>query len=339
MLLGHQKQWRFLKNSYEAGNLSHAYLFYGQEHLGKKKLALEFIKFLNCQSAFIKPCQTCRACQDIKKGIYPDFTLVEPEAPASVPTSRTTAGKREIKIAQMRKLEYYFSLCSSAACFKAAIINEAYSMTRDAQNSFLKTLEEPKGNTIFILITERPEALLPTILSRVQKIKFFPIQRAEILSYLKKQDVSDDKAREIINFCSGKPGLALNFLKEPQKLEDIKQKIKKFDQLSQSDLYVRFQYAQELSKQPQDIKEVLDIWLRYVRKALIEKTQITNYKFTPTPKFGVGARNTKHKLQNTNNYSLDKLRKILNSIQNIRFLISTTNVNSRLALETLMLEL
>ncbi len=309
MLLGHQKQWQFLKNSYEAGNLSHAYLFYGQEHLGKKKLAFEFIKFLNCQSDSIKPCQTCRACQDIEKGIYPDFSLVEPEA-------------REIKIAQMRKIEYYFSLCPSVASFKAAIIDKAHSMTRDAQSSFLKTLEEPKGNTIFILITEHPEMLLPTILSRVQKIKFFPVARTEILSYLKKQDISDNKAKEIVNFCSGKPGLALNFLKEPQKLEDIKQRIKKFDELSKSDLYVRFQYAQELSKQPQDIKEVLDIWLRYVRKILLEKLQITNYK-----------------LQTTNNYSLAKLTEIIKRIQNIRFLISTTNVNSRLALETLMLEL
>ena len=74
MIIGHQKQWQFLKNSYKTDKLSHAYLFYGPTGLGKKKLAVEFVKFLNCENTSDnKPCNICRACIDIEKGIYPDF--------------------------------------------------------------------------------------------------------------------------------------------------------------------------------------------------------------------------------------------------------------------------
>ena len=198
--------------------------------------------------------------------------------------------------------------------FKTAIIDQAHSMTWEAQSCFLKTLEEPKGKAVFILITEHPDTLLPTILSRVQRIKFFPVKETEIVNYLRKQNISDEKVKEITNFCSGKPGLAINFLREPQKLENIKQKISQFDELAKADLYQRFQYAQELSKQSQDLKEILDIWLRHTRKTLIEKSHIPGY-------------------------SLTKLKNIIENISQIQFLLSTTNVNSRLALEILMLEL
>jgi len=88
MLIGHQKIWQFLKKAIEMDKLSHAYLFFGEESLGKRKLAKEFIKLLNCQNSD-KPCQTCHSCQDIEKEVHPDLILIEPK-------------KKEIQIAQIR---------------------------------------------------------------------------------------------------------------------------------------------------------------------------------------------------------------------------------------------
>ena len=316
-MLGHNKQWKFLENSYKTGHISHAYLFHGPSRIGKKFCAQEFIKFLNCQNSARKPCGNCRTCADIAKGIFPDLTLIEPEA-------------KEIKIAQMRELEYYFSLSPSCSLFKAAIIDQAHSMTQEAQNSFLKTLEEPKGRALFILITEYPERILPTILSRVQKIKFFAVDKSEIRAYLEKRDIPQSKIQKIIDYSLGRPGLAISFLEDENKLAEIDEKIKDFDKLRSSDLITRFKYVQELSKlEPQEIKRILSAWSRYVRNMMIEKAK---YQNLDSSKLNSKSRTPK-------DYSLEKLKNIVEAISNIQYSFATTNINTRLALETLMLEL
>src|SRR4030043_446203 len=83
----------------------------------------------------------------------------------------------------------------------------------------LKTLEEPSGNTLLFLITERPQMLLSTILSRMQSIKFFPVPKAEIKKGLENQEPSFENLKTILAFSFGKPGLALEFLKDPKKLD------------------------------------------------------------------------------------------------------------------------
>jgi len=307
MIIGHQKQWEFLKKCAESGKLSHAYLFLGQEKLGKKTLALEFIKLLNCENPGLSPCQTCRSCQDIQKRQHPDLTMVEPE-------------KKAIQISQIRDLSWKLSLRPYSASFKAAIIDQAHSMNQEAQSCFLKTLEEPKGKALLILITEYPEMLFPTILSRVQKIKFYPVKKTEVEEYLKSQAISEKESEQIGELCLGKPGLAVDFVKLPQKLEIQKQKIEELTFLTSSDLASRFQYAKEITRQSQNLKETLDIWLKHFRGILLSKIH------------GKEDENFRH-------YPLNKLRNILKLVQSTNFLISTTNVNPRLALEILMLEL
>ena len=326
MIVGHQKQWEFLRKSAEMNRISHAYLFFGQSQLGKKTMALEFIKLLFCQRTphhfsgsssdqtnFTKSgggCQICRSCQDIQKGINPDLLLIQPQ-------------KREIQISQIRELNWRLSLRPYSAPFKVAIINEAHCMNSEAQSCLLKTLEEPKGKTILILITEYPELLFPTILSRVQKIRFFPVPKSEIEDYLQNQGVSSKEAQKIALFSFGKPGLAIDFLSDPQKLENQNQKIREIEKLSQSDLSFRFQYVKDLISQKQNLKEILDIWLRYFREVLL-------LALSPQPSA---------LSQPLQDYSLLKLKNTLQAIERINFLISTTNINSRLAFEILMLQL
>lgn len=306
MLVGHQKQWQFLEKSYKLGKIPHAYLFYGQESIGKKTMALEFIKLLNCQGSEFQPCGTCRSCQDIEKKAYPDLLMIEPE-------------EKEIKIAQIRRLHSHLALRAYSAPFKSVMIDEAHCLNQDAQSAFLKILEEPKGKTIFILITEMPERLLKTMLSRVEVVKFYPVPENEIEDYLRKKQVPEKKLKEIVSLSSGKPGRAIDFLANPQKQIYQQERIKEILTASKADLAWRFQYAKELSKEPQNLTEILDIWLRFFREKLLAS---------------VGQDQSSNK-----DYSIAKLKKILRTIQSTNFLISTTNANPRLALEILMLEL
>jgi len=269
-VIDHQKQWQFLKKTAELGKTPHALLFYGQRAIGKRSMALEFIKLLNCQSETFRdrPCQICRSCQDIEKNVHPDFFIVEPQE------------SREIQISQIRDLYSNLSLKSYSAPFKAAIIDKAHHLNREAQSAFLKMLEEPKGKTVFILLTEYPEMLLPTILSRVERIRFYSAPAKIKRNERQKRVIADISI------------------------------------LGKKDLISRFQYAKELAEEPQDLKETLDVWLSYFRETLL------------------AAVNNKPK-----SHSIAKLSKILKTIQTTNFLISTTNVNPRLALEILMLEL
>jgi len=261
-MIEHQKQWQFLRKTAELGKTPHALLFYGQSSIGKKTLAVEFVKLLNCQNEdFAKrPCNTCRACRDMTKNTHPDLFIISPQE------------NKEIKISQIRDLQINLSLKSYSAPFKAAIIDKAHLLNQEASAAFLKMLEEPKGKTVFILLSEYPEMLLPTILSRVERLRFLA------------------------------PALR-------QKSDEEKKLVDEILKIGKQDLLVRFQYAKKLTEAPGDLKEVLDTWLAYFREKLLADIGDV------------------------------KLRKILKTIQSITFLISTTNVNPRLALEMLMLEL
>lgn len=295
MILGHKKQWQHLQKLKELGRIPHALLFCGQENLGKKTLAVEFLKLMLSGSG-----------QDIF--CHPDFIFVEPV-------------EKEIQISQIRDLNWKLSLKPFSEGFKAAIIDKAHLMNQEAQNCFLKTLEEPKGNTIIILISEYPEFLLPTIRSRIQKVKFYPVDTKEIKEYLKTQKLSTQDAEKISDFSMGRPGLAIDFLLNPEKLENFENNIKEITSVINSDLAGRFRYAKDLS-QGETTKEVLQIWLNYFRNVLLS---------------GMSLRQRWATLKKE--YPPEKLKVILNNIQSTIFLISTTNVNQKLALELLLMEI
>jgi len=307
MLIGHQKQLNYLKRIAESGKIPHALLFSGQKKLGKKTIASEFIFWL-----FEEP--------GVPKILgHPDFILIEPqekhpEAERSslrgspAPSSALVRG--QIQINQIRDLSWRLSLKPIKAKLKAVIIDEAHSMTPEAQNCFLKTLEEPKGNTILILITEKPNFLLPTIVSRCQIIKFYPVKKDEIERYLKNQEgLSKEEIEEILEIAQGRPGRAVELAFAKEKFEFYKKRTKELAKIFNSNLSSRFQYAKEISTK-ENLQEILEIWLNYFRNIFIKNCS------TPSAKH---------------------LGNILQQIQRTIYLISTTNVNPRLALEILMM--
>jgi len=321
MILGHQNQWNFLTKAAELGRLPHALLFSGQKQLGKRTLAVEFAKFLNCQSESKKPCQTCRNCRDISKGIFPDFIFIKPETFIN-PRTKKVELAREIKISQIKELIGKLSFHSYSSFFKIAVLDDAHLMNEEAQNCFLKFLEEPKRRSILILVTEYPDTLLPTIVSRVQKIKFFPVKDGEIKDYFLSQKVSEEKANELSSLSFGKPGRALDFYLNPEKMEEEKKIVSDLIKISRFELSFRFQYVKSFSDlSAGNLKKILDIWLIYFRSALLSRF--------------MGGKKT----ENFSHYSLFKIKKIIKNIQDTEFLISSFNVNLKSAFENLLIKM
>lgn len=308
MILGHQKQWQFLKKSFKFSKIPHAFLFSGEADLGKKTIAKEFIKLLECQAEINeRPCQKCFSCLQIQKGFYPDLTIVEPR-------------EDEIKISQIRELSRILSLKPYAASYKTAIIDGAEKMNQEAANALLKTLEEPSGHAILILISEHPELLPATIVSRTQIIKFFPVPQNELEDFLKKQNLTEKEIKELILLSEGRPAKLINFLSSPEKIEEEKNRLKEINQLGQSGLPFRFNYVKKITENNESLGVILESWLRYFRGLLISN-------LNPGGKSDLGS------------YSISKLQNIIKTIENVNSLISSTNVNPRLALEMIMLEL
>lgn len=319
MIVGHKKQWQYLNGLAEAGKIPHALLFCGQEGLGKRKAAIEFIKLLNCSAPDRKdkPCQSCRSCREIEKKIYPDLKIIEPPAFIQKKAGGEKGRDKEIQISQIRELEHFLSLRPFSSVIKAAVIDRCHLMTRESQSCILKTLEEPKGAALLILLSEYPRTLLPTVTSRVEKLAFFPVSPSDIEKYLRSQDIPEVKRKEIIRRSSGSPGRAIDFARNPEKLEACTQIARQITKIFSLDYASRFQYARELAQTPAKASETLELWLGHFRNLL------SSQDLTPGAKPCNPA----------------KTAGIIKKIDKILFLTSTTNVNLSLALELLMLEL
>lgn len=283
MIIGHKKQQEFLKKMVESENVPHALLFTGNEKLGKKKIAFKLISSIFKENIFQ----------------HPDFNLVVPK-------------EKQIQINQIRDVNWKLSLKPVKAPLLSIIIDHAHLMTKQAQNCFLKTLEEPKSRALLILISEYPSSLLPTIISRCQTVKFYPVEKKEINNYLKAQKFKQEQIDEINQICLGRPGVAIDFSQNLKKLEERQKKVKELVKIVKLPMSLRFKYAKELSERNDDLKETLFVWLSHFRRNLISYPD---------------------------NSLISKTKRILNHIQRTIFLLSTTNVNKRLALEVLMLEL
>jgi DNA polymerase-3 subunit delta' len=186
---------KVLKSALKENRIHNSYLFFGPEGSGKKLTAAEFAKTLNC----LKPknndsCGSCSACRRIEKKIHPDIVWISPSGP-----------KQIIGIDVIRKVEATAQLKSFEAKYKVFIIERPERFTKEAGNSFLKTLEEPPSDVVIILLSALSGRILPTISSRCQKIKFLSLPPLEGVKVIKKRfNIDEEKAHTLYFVCSGK---------------------------------------------------------------------------------------------------------------------------------------
>jgi DNA polymerase-3 subunit delta' len=198
-----------LRAALKSGRLAHAYLFTGPPGVGKRTLAAELVKAVLCEKKVDDACDACSSCRAIGSGNSWEFSTigVEESKGAFRPVEDTD---REIKVGSVRLMEREISVKTAEGRTRAVLIPRAERMNEEAQNALLKTLEEPAGSRLLILTTSRPEALLPTVISRLARVRLRPLALDEVAAHLREaRGMSRSEAEEVATASAGSIGAAL----------------------------------------------------------------------------------------------------------------------------------
>ncbi len=302
MAIGHQQIIKYFKQSIKRDLLAHAYLFFGPAHLGKKKVALEFIQELTGA--------------DAEKKDYPDVLMIQPLVNEKQGIKKEAA----ISINQIKQVQHQMSMYPYELNYKVAIIQEAEKMTMEAANCLLKTLEEPIGQAIMILISSRPQQVLPTVSSRCQRIKFLPVPDQEIKQAL-------NPSEKLLRLANGRPGIVLKYLENPDLLKEREKNIDQLKKIIKSDLNFRYEYIQEISQDIFQAQNILNEWRFWFRDLLLANLNCQKIAINQVSNEYQGF------------YSIPQIKKIIDKIEETSRIISNSSFNARLALEALMLDL
>jgi DNA polymerase-3 subunit delta' len=204
-VLGHSKPIELLKRAIKNQKLAHSYLFLGNEGIGKKWVALQFAKVLNCLEGGAEKgdaCDHCLSCKKIDDHLHPDVLVLEPEG-------------QTIKADQVRQMQRDLAYRPYEGQHRVCILTAADRMAPNMSNILLKTLEEPPLHTVIILLASNPRLLLPTILSRCQPIRFNPLPIPLVSKWLMDQKGLDEKEAHLLaSLSEGSAGKALEIQEE-----------------------------------------------------------------------------------------------------------------------------
>lgn len=325
-IIGHKNIVHFLEKSILNHNLSHAYLFTGPKHLGKKKMTELFIANILCQETK-RPCGQCPHCRQLKSGFHPDIFIIkrEPDKSGKI--------KKNIGIEQIRSLKENLTASSFLNSYKFAIIAEAEHLSEGASNALLKTLEEPEKKTILILIANDSDKILPTIRSRCQIIQFLPATKKEIADYFLNFSAKSNLSQTLANLSQGRPGIAIKFFNKQDLLERHNQQTELFLDLINQNLVEKFKAISEIInfKNESDnnilvLEDLLNKWTLALRDIILIKNRTAQF---------VANQPLLKKMENikfNQRSAIDWLSAIDRAKNNLR-----QNINPKLILENLVL--
>ncbi len=216
-LIGNEEVKETLRRLLASGRVPGSLLFTGEEGIGKKLCALELAKALNCRNrAGVKACDECSACKRISASTFPPFGNADDDKERLIWSEHADVAmvrpyKQIIRVKPMRELEREANFRPFEGAARVFIVEDAEYMNDQAANALLKTLEEPAPTSHLILTTTNPTALLATIRSRCQIIRFAPISAGAIEEFLiKKQDLTAADAALLARTSCGSIGRALS---------------------------------------------------------------------------------------------------------------------------------
>lgn len=251
-IVGNDKIKLELINSVKINKYSHSYLFIGTSGIGKRLIAREFAKMILCE-AKEKFCGKCKSCLEFDSNNNPDFFEIEPDV-------------NNVKIEQIREMQRKIAEPPIISEKKVYIINEADTMTREAQNCLLKTLEEPPKFANIILIGANEANFLSTIKSRCTIIKFNNIPDGEIEKYLIQKYELGDVPESIILASSGSIGKAENIKDKQELYSAVDNAINNIEKL---DLIDTLKKVDIMYKSQEDKNEILE----YINIVLFRKAK------------------------------------------------------------------
>lgn len=206
----------------QRGRFAHAWLIHGTPGIGKQQFALAAAASLLCQAPDCGlACGQCQSCQWIEKGNHPDIRRIRPDSMAiaeALPDSSSVADanrsknpSRDIRIEQLRELQNWFNTATHKGGWRVAVVYPASALNVVSSNALLKVLEEPPAHTVFILVADAPDRLLPTLVSRCRRLPLSVPPNDASLEWLKSLGVSN--ASEWLAAASQAPVQALHLSK------------------------------------------------------------------------------------------------------------------------------
>ena len=222
-IVGHERQMAYLERAMRRGRMSHAYLFYGPERVGKRAIAYAIARELLCPNraknnyTIADAGDDCHVCRQIDEGVYPDV--------AALGLGDTLVSKKEtrkeIPIEDIRELKRRFSFTAAPDAWRIAIIDDADRMSGEASDAFLKLLEEPGNWTLFILIASSRDTVSATIFSRATPIGFSLVSDKTLLPFVRAH-LNKESAEEILAIASGRVGITMELVRHPDRLAQEK---------------------------------------------------------------------------------------------------------------------
>ena len=242
-----------LRRSAASGRSSHAYLFLGGAGAGKRLIANTFAKALQCEGEK-RPCDSCKSCHAFNHGNHPDVIYFQPLKNGKTYTIEDVR-EQLLETVDLKPFQYEK---------KIYIIEKADTLNIQSQNALLKTLEEPPAHAVFLLLAERAEAFLPTILSRVVVMKIRPLSAETIADYLMQAGHLAEESHILSAYAQGRIGQALELAEDEgfrEMRQDILGKLEALPSMSEGEAYL---LAKDLEGYKNELRvlDIMELWYR-----------------------------------------------------------------------------
>lgn len=320
-IVGHEQIKEHMQAAIRDKKPFHAYLFQGEEGVGKEALARTFAAGLQCQSESAdKPCKECVSCRQMESGNQPDVIWVTRE--------KASLGVDEIR----EQLCNTMDIKPFSSPYKIYLVPEAKKMTEAAQNALLKTIEEPPEYGIVILMTSNISALLPTIQSRCLTMEFRPLSTAVVESYVKEHcQVPDYQARASAAFAQGNLGKAMRYAKSEDFIERKDHIISLLRHVEQMDLSEMLAVIKDLGTRKDEVRDYIDLMVLWYRDVLLFKATKDINQLLFQDEASYISREASHR-------SYEKIEEILQAFEKAKVRLRA-NVNFDITMELMLLTL
>ena len=256
---GHKKNIQLFKKKLKNDSISHSYIFDGKEGIGKKLFAINLIKAILCKKNIENPCEKCISCKKINHFNHPDVKIIKPDG-------------NSIKNKQIKDFQNFLRFKPNESEYKFILIDDGEKLTKSAQNTILKVLEEPPDYAKIFFVVKNVNMLLDTIISRGQVINFKSLSNKEMSRYIDENYKMSSEKQNMIKIFSN--GIVKNAQKaiESKDFIDLRNKtIEYCNQLIHNQIINSVKGINFLKENKEQIDLIFEIMILWFRDLMIYK--------------------------------------------------------------------